>query len=190
MRRHRLVASAVAVPALALAIAGCGSSSSSSSSSAAASASSTTAQSATAPAADKNIVAVAAGAPQFSTLVGLVKKAGLVSALESNGPLTVFAPTNEAFAKLAKDDPALFAKVSKDKALLASVLKYHVVAGSYPASAVVTKKTLTTLDGKPLAISVKNGNAYVDQAQVVTTNIKASNGVVHAINAVLVPPSN
>ncbi len=68
--------------------------------------------------------------------------------VEGQGPLTVFAPTNAAFAKLAKSDPALFAKVSKDKALLTSVLKYHVVAGAYPASVVVTKKTLTSLDGK------------------------------------------
>jgi uncharacterized surface protein with fasciclin (FAS1) repeats len=144
---------------------------------------------AAAPVANKNIVVVASSAPQFSTLVALVKKAGLVSALEGQGPLTVFAPTNAAFANLAKSDPALFAKVSKDKALLTAVLKYHVVAGAYPASVVVTKKTLTTLDGKSLTISVKNGAAFVDKAEVIKTNIPASNGVVHAINAVLVPPA-
>lgn len=137
-------------------------------------------------AAGKNIVQVAAGDPQFSTLVKLVKKAGLVSALSGKGKLTVFAPTNAAFAKLPK---ATLKKVEGDKKLLTSILTYHVVKGAVPASKVVALdgRSVKTLNGKSVKVTLKNKQVYVNQARVTKTDIKASNGIVHVINQVLIP---
>jgi uncharacterized surface protein with fasciclin (FAS1) repeats len=138
------------------------------------------------PAASKNIVQVAAGNPQFSTLTSLIKKAGLVSALSGKSNLTVFAPTNAAFAKLPK---ATLKKVQSDKKLLTSILTYHVVKGAVPASKVVTLngKSVKTLNGKSVKIAVKSGKVYVNKARVTKTDVKASNGVIHVINQVLIP---
>lgn len=138
------------------------------------------------PAASKNIVQVAAGNPQFSTLASLIKKAGLVSALSGKSKLTVFAPTNAAFAKLPK---ATLKKVQSDKKLLTSILTYHVVKGAVPASKVVklNGKSVKTLNGKSVKITVKSGKVYVNKAQVTKTDVKASNGVIHVINQVLIP---
>lgn len=138
------------------------------------------------PAASKNIVQVAAGNPQFSTLTSLIKKAGLVSALSGKSKLTVFAPTNAAFAKLPK---ATLKKVQSDKKLLTSILTYHVVKGAVPASKVVklNGKSVKTLNGKSVKIAVKSGKVYVNKAQVTKTDVKASNGVIHVINQVLIP---
>ena len=138
------------------------------------------------PAASKTIVQVAAGNPQFSTLAGLIKKAGLVSALSGKSKLTVFAPTNAAFAKLPK---ATLKKVQGDKKLLTSILTYHVVKGAVPASKVVTLdgKSVKTLNGKSVKIAVKSGKVYVNKARVTKTDVKASNGVIHVINQVLIP---
>ena len=138
------------------------------------------------PAASKNIVQVAAGNPQFSTLASLIKKAGLVSALSGKSKLTVFAPTNAAFAKLPK---ATLKKVQGDKKLLTSILTYHVVKGAVPASKVVKLdgKSVKTLNGKSVKITVKSGKVYVNKAQVTKTDVKASNGVIHVINQVLIP---
>jgi len=138
------------------------------------------------PAASKNIVQVAAGNPQFSTLAGLIQKAGLVSALSGKSKLTVFAPTNAAFAKLPK---ATLKKVQSDKKLLTSILTYHVVKGAVPASKVVklNGKSVKTLNGKSVKITVKSGKVYVNKAQVTKTDVKASNGVIHVINQVLIP---
>lgn len=138
------------------------------------------------PAASKNLVQVAAGNPQFSTLASLIKKAGLVSALSGKSNLTVFAPTNAAFAKLPK---ATLKKVQSDKKLLTSILTYHVVKGAVPASKVVklNGKSVKTLNGKSVKIAVKSGKVYVNKAQVTKTDVKASNGVIHVINQVLVP---
>ena len=138
------------------------------------------------PAASKNIVQVAAGNPQFSTLTSLIKKAGLVSALSGKSKLTVFAPTNAAFAKLPK---ATLKKVQSDKKLLTSILTYHVVKGAVPASKVVTLngKSVKTLNGKSVKIAVKSGKVYVNKARVTKTDVKASNGVIHVINQVLIP---
>jgi uncharacterized surface protein with fasciclin (FAS1) repeats len=135
----------------------------------------------------KNIVQVASSAKQFSTLVTLVKHAGLVKALEAKGPYTVFAPTNAAFAKLKHAHPKLYAKVAHSKKLLAEVLEYHVVKGRYLAKQVVKHHTLKTLLGQKLKVKVRHGSVYINQAKVVTANIMASNGVIHAINGVLVP---
>jgi uncharacterized surface protein with fasciclin (FAS1) repeats len=138
-----------------------------------------------------NIVQVAASAPQFSTLVSLVKKAGLVKALEAKGKLTVFAPTNAAFAALARMHPKLFAQVAHSKKLLAQVLEYHVIKGYFPAKTLIHRHFVKTLLGQRLGISVRNGHVFIkaagDTAMVIKANIMASNGVIHAINAVLLP---
>lgn len=211
MRNKFVTPVAVLASVLAVAIAGCGSSSSTSSSAAGASSTSTPTTSASASdtgmstssamssshtsgAAETmsahNLVAVAAGSPQFSTLVSLLKKAGLVSALQGPGPYTVFAPTNQAFVAVSKDDPALFAKVTHSKALLTEVLEYHVVKGRLRAGEIEMRHYLTTLLGKRLTVKVVDGKVHLQSAEVVNANIAASNGIIHAINGVLVPPAS
>ena len=143
-----------------------------------------TAASAAAP--SKNIVETAAGAPQFSTLVSLVEKAGLVSALSGKTKLTVFAPTNAAFAKVPKKT---LTELGEDPAELKKVLLYHVLAGEVPASKVASTKSAKTLEGAQVKFSVKGKSAYVNNAKVITANIRCSNGIVHAINQVLIPPN-
>jgi len=134
----------------------------------------------------QNIVQVAAANKQFSTLVTLVKKAGLVNALSGTTKLTVFAPTNAAFAKVPK---ATLTKLATHKSLLVKVLEYHVLPGVVPASNVVKLRSAKTLEGARVHFSVRRGHAYVNQAQIIKTNIHASNGLIHVINAVLIPPS-
>ena len=137
---------------------------------------------------EKNIPQVAASAPQFSTLVSLLKKAGLVGAL-TKGNYTVFAPTNAAFAKLPK---ATLDAVSADRALLKTVLTYHVVKGKVPAAKVVTLdgKSVKTLAGQNVKVAVRGGNVFLNGSSRVTkTDVMASNGVIHVINRVLVPKS-
>jgi uncharacterized surface protein with fasciclin (FAS1) repeats len=135
---------------------------------------------------DKNIVQTAVAAGQFKTLVSLVKQAGLAGALSAPGPLTVFAPTDAAFAKVPK---ATLAALGKDKALLKSVLLYHVAKGKVTAAKVVKLKSVKTLEGASLAIRVTGGKVFVGGAQVVTPDVMASNGVIHVINKVLIPPA-
>ena len=134
--------------------------------------------------AQSNIVQVAASDAQFTTLVSLVKKAGLAGALSGKGPLTVFAPTNAAFAKVPK---ATLTALGKDKAKLKAVLLYHVVKGKVTAAQVVKLKSATTLEGSTVPIKVSGGKVYVDGAQVVKADVAASNGVIHVINKVLIP---
>jgi uncharacterized surface protein with fasciclin (FAS1) repeats len=137
-------------------------------------------------AASKTIVGVAASDPQFSTLVKLVKSAGLASTL-SKGSYTVFAPTNAAFAKVPK---STLNALAKDKAMLKAVLTYHVVKGKVPASKVVKLKSAKTVNGARVKIAVRNGKVYLNGSTRVTkTDIKASNGIIHVINKVLLPPS-
>ena len=139
-------------------------------------------------AAQKDIAQVAASSPQFSTLVSLLKKAGLVGALKQ-GTYTVFAPTNAAFAKLPK---ATLQAVSTDRALLKKVLTYHVVKGKAPAAKVVTLggKSVTTLEGQGVKVSIRGGKVYLNGSSLVTkTDILASNGIIHVINRVLIPKS-
>jgi transforming growth factor-beta-induced protein len=148
----------------------------------------------TAPAPTQSIVQIAAGNPEFSTLVSLVQKAGLVEAISATGPFTVFAPTNEAFAKLAKAAPATYAAVLADPSLLAKVLAYHVVAGdvrSAPAIAVARQNgTVKALAGESITLSLKDGKLTLNgSATVVTADILATNGVIHVIDTVIVPPS-
>lgn len=134
----------------------------------------------------QNIVQVAATNKQFSTLVTLVKKAGLVNALSGTTKLTVFAPTDAAFAKVPK---ATLSELAKNKRLLVKVLEYHVLPGVVPASKVLKLHSAKTLEGARVHFSVRGGHAYVNQAQIIKTNIRASNGLIHVINAVLIPPS-
>jgi uncharacterized surface protein with fasciclin (FAS1) repeats len=134
---------------------------------------------------EKNIVQTAVAAGQFTTLVSLVKKAGLAGTLSGKGPYTVFAPTDAAFAKVPK---ATLAALGKDKAALKSVLLYHVVKGSVPASKVVTLTSAKTLDeGKTVKITVTGKTVKVNGAKVVTADIKTSNGIIHVIDKVLIP---
>ena len=132
-----------------------------------------------------NIVQTAVAAGQFKTLVALVKQAGLVGALSGKGPLTVFVPTDAAFAKLPK---ATLAALGKDKAKLKAVLLYHVVSGKVTAAKVVKLTSAKTLNGQSVTIKVKGGKVYVNSAQVVTADVMASNGVIHVIDKVLIPP--
>lgn len=141
---------------------------------------------------EPNIVGLAASDPQFSTLVGLVKKAGLVGALSGPGKLTVFAPNNAAFAKVPK---ATLTALGKDKALLRSVLTYHVVKGAVPAAKVVTLdgKKVTTLNGATVNVRITGAvkkSVYLNNSKVLKTDLRASNGIVHVINRVLIPPTS
>ena len=133
---------------------------------------------------DQTIVEIAATAGSFNTLVAAVKAAGLVETLSSDGPFTVFAPTDEAFAAIPEADlQALLA----DKEALTAVLTYHVVAGKVMASDVVELETAETVNGQNVDIKVWDGKVMIDGAEVVTTDIEASNGVIHVINKVILP---
>ena len=134
--------------------------------------------------APKTIVQTAVAAGSFKTLASLLKKAGLVGALQGKGPFTVFAPTDAAFAKLPK---ATLAALAKNKAKLRSVLLYHVVKGNVSAAKVVTLRSAKTLNGKAVSIRVNGGNVLVGGARVTTADVKASNGVIHVVNKVLIP---
>jgi len=131
------------------------------------------------------IVDVAAGNPDFSTLVAAVKAAGLVETLSSKGPFTVFAPTNAAFAKLPDGTvESLLLPENKDK--LTAILTYHVVSGKVLAADVIKLKSAKTVNGKTVAINAANG-VKVNNANVTATDIKTSNGVIHVIDTVLLP---
>jgi transforming growth factor-beta-induced protein len=135
---------------------------------------------------DKDIVEIAASAGSFNTLVAAVKAAGLVDTLKGKGPLTVFAPTDEAFAKLpAGTVEELLKPENKDK--LTAILTYHVVPGRVTAGEVVKLSSAPTVNGRPLSIDAENGKVMVDNAQVVQTDIMATNGVIHVIDSVMIP---
>ena len=136
--------------------------------------------------AQKNIVQTAVAAGQFKTLVSLVKQAGLAGALSGKGPLTVFAPTDAAFAKVPK---ATLAALAKNKAELKAVLLYHVVKGNVTAAQASMLTSAKTLEGASLPIRVSGSKVYVGGAQVVKANVKASNGIIHVIDKVLIPPT-
>jgi uncharacterized surface protein with fasciclin (FAS1) repeats len=135
---------------------------------------------------DKDIVETAVSAGSFKTLVAAVQAAGLVDALKGQGPLTVFAPTDEAFNKLpAGTVENLLKPENKDK--LIAVLTYHVVPGRVTAGEVVNLTSAKTINGRSLKISAVEGKVMVDSAQVMATDIMASNGVIHVIDAVVLP---
>lgn len=132
----------------------------------------------------KTIPEIAIEAGSFKTLVTALKAADLVGALSGEGPFTVFAPTDEAFAKL----PAGTVEgLLKDKAKLAAILTYHVVPGKVTAADVVKVKEAKTLNGKSVKVTVKDGKVMIDGANVVKTDIMAKNGVIHVIDAVILP---
>jgi len=134
----------------------------------------------------KDIVDTALAAGQFNTLAKALKAAGLVDTLKSAGPFTVFAPTDEAFAKLPAG--TLDALLS-DPAKLKQILLYHVVAGEVLAKDVVNLKSAKTVEGASLTIQVGKDGVKVDGAKVTTTDILASNGVIHIIDSVVIPAS-
>jgi uncharacterized surface protein with fasciclin (FAS1) repeats len=134
----------------------------------------------------KDIVDTAAAAKQFSTLVAAVKAAGLVETLKSDGPFTVFAPTNAAFKKLPEGTlESLLKPENKEK--LTAILTYHVVPGKVMAKDVVKLSEAKTAQGSTVDIQVKDGGVKVDNANVVKTDIVCSNGVIHVIDAVILP---
>lgn len=133
----------------------------------------------------KTIVDVAAGAGQFKTLVAAVKAAGLAETLSGKGPFTVFAPTDEAFAKLPAGTVESLLK-PENKQKLAGILTYHVLAGKVMAADVKTMNA-KTVNGKEAAIKVDGGKVTIGAANVVKTDVGASNGVIHVIDAVLLP---
>lgn len=136
--------------------------------------------------APNDIVAVASNAGDFNTLIAAAKAAGLVGVLQSDGPLTVFAPTDAAFAKLPKGTVETLLKPENKKALV-EILTYHVVPGKFEAADVLKKKTLDTANGERAKIAMKNGKPTIAGANIVATDIEASNGIVHVIDAVMIP---
>jgi uncharacterized surface protein with fasciclin (FAS1) repeats len=136
--------------------------------------------------AKKDIVDVAVGAGQFNTLAAALTAAGLVDTLKGDGPFTVFAPTDAAFAKLPAGTVEMLLKPENiDK--LTAILTYHVVSGSVMAKDVVTLSEATTVNGASVAITIADGGVKVDNANVIKTDIAASNGVIHVIDSVIIP---
>jgi uncharacterized surface protein with fasciclin (FAS1) repeats len=136
---------------------------------------------------DKTIVEVAAGSEDFKTLVAAVKAADLVETLSGKGPFTVFAPTDKAFEKLPKGALKDLLKPENKKKLV-GILTYHVVAGKVMAADVVKMKNAKTVKGQRVRIRVKDGKVMINRANVVKTDIACKNGVIHVIDAVILPP--
>ena len=131
-----------------------------------------------------DIVQTAIAAGQFKTLASLLTSAGLAGTLQGDGPFTVFAPTDAAFAKVSK---ATLAALGKNKAKLRAVLLYHVVKGKVTAAQTMKLRSAKTLNGKSLAIRVNGGKVLVGGATLTKADVNASNGVIHVINKVLIP---
>ena len=134
----------------------------------------------------KDIVDTAVAAGQFKTLAAALQAAGLVETLKGTGPFTVFAPTDEAFAKLPKGTVEELLK-PENKAKLTAILTYHVVAGKVMAADVVKLKDAKTVQGGSVKVSTMGNTVMVDNAHVVKTDIAASNGVIHVIDTVIMP---
>lgn len=141
---------------------------------------------------DVNLVELLASQEKYSTLVSLVQKAGLVEALAGEDMLTVFAPSNKAFERLAMRNPDLFNAVLADADLLKAVLLYHVAPGKIDAATIVGLSSVGTLLGPDIAVSLKRGfvrlNAEAENAKVVRVDMMATNGIAHSITEVLIPP--
>ena len=140
----------------------------------------------TQPAAPKDIVDVAIGSPDHTTLVAAVTAAGLVETLKGAGPFTVFAPTNAAFAALPAGTVDGLLK-PESKAALTKILTYHVVAGAVKAADLKDGQKIKTLQGEELTVAIKNGKVTINGANVTTADLTGSNGVVHVVDAVLMP---
>jgi uncharacterized surface protein with fasciclin (FAS1) repeats len=132
----------------------------------------------------KDIVDTAVAAGSFKTLATALQAAGLVETLKGKGPFTVFAPTDQAFAKIPKAD---LDALLKDKAKLTRVLTYHVVAGQVTAADVAKLKEAKTVEGQSLKIDASASGVTVDGAKVVKADVAASNGVIHVIDSVILP---
>jgi len=143
----------------------------------------------TARAAEKDIVDTAVAAGQFKTLASALQAAGLVDTLKGDGPFTVFAPTDEAFAKLPKGTVENLLK-PENKDQLVAILTYHVVPGKVQAADVVKMDEAKTVNGEMVDIEVKGDTAMVNDAKVTKTDIAASNGVIHVIDTVILPPKS
>ena len=133
-----------------------------------------------------DIVDTAVAAGSFNTLAAALEAGGLVETLKADGPYTVFAPTDEAFAKLPEGTvQMLLLPENKDK--LVEILTYHVVAGKVTAAEVVTLQTATTANGSDVAIRVVDDTVFINDSRVVATDIGASNGVIHVVDTVILP---
>ena len=137
---------------------------------------------------EKNIVEIASSDKQLSTLVSALKAAGLVETLQGPGPYTVFAPTNDAFNKLPSETLQSLLK-PENKQALTDILTYHVKNGKVDSTQVqkLNGQEIQMLNGKPAKIEVKDGKVYINNAQIIQKDIEASNGIIHIIDAVLVP---
>lgn len=134
-----------------------------------------------------DIVDTAVAAGKFKTLVTAVKEAGLVETLKGKGPFTVFAPTDEAFAKLPE---GTLEALLKDQKKLAAILTYHVVPGKVLAADVVKLSEAKTVQGQQVTITVSGDKVMIDGAKVIKTDIHCTNGVIHVIDAVILPKAN
>jgi uncharacterized surface protein with fasciclin (FAS1) repeats len=132
------------------------------------------------------IVDVASENPDFETLVSAVQQADLVETLSGDGPFTVFAPTNDAFAKIPADQ---LNAILADKDQLTSILTYHVVPAKVMAADLQPQQMVTTVQGQDVDIQVADGKATINGCNIVTTDVEASNGVIHVIDCVLTPPA-
>jgi uncharacterized surface protein with fasciclin (FAS1) repeats len=136
---------------------------------------------------EMNLVEVAGEAGSFTTLLAAAEAAGLVETLTGEGPYTVFAPTDEAFAAL---EPGTLDALLADPEALADILLYHVVPGKVMAADVVGLESATTAQGSDITITVDGDSVMVNEANVTATDIEASNGVIHVIDAVILPPTS
>jgi uncharacterized surface protein with fasciclin (FAS1) repeats len=134
------------------------------------------------------IVDIALKGKQFTTLVAALKAADLVDTLAGDGPFTVFAPTNAAFAKLPKGAVANLLK-PENKEQLKKVLTYHVVSGAVPSSKLKNGQKVATVEGSTVTVHIRRGQVKINNAAVTTANIKASNGIIHVIDRVIMPPA-
>ncbi|HSL89144.1 MAG TPA: fasciclin domain-containing protein [Ignavibacteriaceae bacterium] len=134
----------------------------------------------------KDIVTTAVEAGSFKTLATALTEAGLIETLQSEGPFTVFAPTDEAFAKLPK---GTVESLLKDKEALVNILLYHVISGKVMSGEVVKLKSAETIQGSSVNIKVVDGKVMINDAQVISADVKASNGVIHVIDTVILPPT-
>jgi uncharacterized surface protein with fasciclin (FAS1) repeats len=178
--KKRMTVAVLCLAALALVAAGCGDDNKDTTTTAPAT---TTAQAASA-----DIVGLAKATPDLSTLVAAVTAGDLATTLQGKGPFTVFAPTNQAFSDIQSTVDTLLKPANK--ADLQKVLTYHVVPGTYTAADLKDGQELTTVEGQKLTVSVDGDTVKVNDATVEKADVNASNGVVHVINKVLVPPAN
>ncbi|WP_310482589.1 fasciclin domain-containing protein, partial [Chamaesiphon sp. VAR_48_metabat_403] len=134
----------------------------------------------------KTIVSIAAGNKNFTTLVKALKAADLVDTLAGEGPFTVFAPTNAAFAKIPKATLANLLK-PENKEQLKKVLTYHVISGAVTSNLLKNGQKVATVEGGNVTVKIKGKNVSINNSKVILANVKASNGVIHAIDTVLMP---